>query len=352
MFTSETQLKMTLFQADLDERFQSAEHWAVLCEKAVEEGSAHDAFDSFIGRYRKSINAGDHDGLVEDLRTDMLDNYIVGAFAAKLIGIPAGLPMIAWSAANKHEFPGWHGDIATIRTLLWAGFDPSAQDSIGATGLHYMVNMKYGKGCNPRAVRDLLDAGADPTIAHNSGDTPLHTLCGHMNWTDEHTECFIMLVNAGASILAKANDGSTPISLLMHCEQESPGPERAKLLAYLNAAMSSEDNSEGDSKEPAANAEPTPQQPTPDHDHMASSSAPDVANAEPGEIPPELLIAAKEYYAKGGSLGGLGRWLFKEDPKRPEQLAEMQREWALKKMGTKEGDKLIAEIRARQAKGS
>lgn len=347
MFSSETEIKMTLFKADLDERFQSAESWAVLCEKAVEEGSANEAFDDYIGRYRLRINAGDSQGLLSDLRSDMSENYIAGAFAAKLLGLPAGIPMIAWSASNRREFPGLRGEIAAIRTLLWAGFDPNAQDSLGATGLHYMVNMKYGTGCNPRAVRDLLEGGASPNIAHDSGDTPLHTLCGHMNWTDEHTECFMALVTAGANFLAQASDGSTPLSLLLDCDEKSPHPGRRKLLAFLNEAMASvEEAVESDST-----AEPQPE------DAPLSAAAQDPVPAEPepakgdsNGIPPELLIAAKEYRAKGGRLGAFGRWAFKEDPGNPEQHADFDRKWAKKKMGTPEGDRIIAEVRARSGK--
>lgn len=247
MFDSEDKIKMALFQMDLDEKGQTTEMWARICETALKEGTAHGAFEGFEQSYLRFIKSGDQPALGLALRIDMRDNYIIGAFAAKNVGIPVDAPLIAWNAKNRSEFVGWHGEIATVRTLLWAGYNPSIQDEAGATALHYMVNLGYGSGCNPRAVRYLLEAGCDVSLAHNGGDTALITLCGHVEWTSQHTECFKLLVSGDADPFAVSSDGATPLSLLMHGEELSPNKERQWLLVAIGRSLKQAGIEEGTS---------------------------------------------------------------------------------------------------------
>lgn len=237
MFDSEDKIKMALFQMDLDEKVHATETWARICETVLKEGAAHGAFESFEQSYLRIMKSGGQPALGLALRSDMRDNYIIGAFAAKNVGIPVDAPLIAWNAKNRSEFVGWQGEIATIRTLLWAGYNPSVQDEAGATALHYMVNLGYGSGCNPRAVRYLLEAGCDVNLAHNGGDTALITLCGHVEWTPQHTECFKLLVSADADPFAVSHDGATPLSLLMNGEERSPNKERQWLLVAIGRSL-------------------------------------------------------------------------------------------------------------------
>jgi len=233
MFTSEEEIKMALFQMDLDERGLSTETWTRVCATVSKEGGAHDAFEEFEQKYLRIMKSGDQPKLLSELRADMRDNYVIGAFAAKNVGIPIDTPLIAWNAQNRFEFAGWHGEISTMRTLLWAGYDPSVQDESGATALHYMVNLRYGSGCNPRAVRYLLEAGCDANLAHNGGDTALITLCGHAEWTSQHTECFKLFVLAGADTCAASRDGATPLSLLTEGDARSPNKERQSIIGAI-----------------------------------------------------------------------------------------------------------------------
>ena len=60
-----------------------------------------------------------------------------------------------------------------------------------------------------------------------------------------------------------------------------------------------------------------------------------------------MMAAAKAWRAKGGNLGALGRWAFKREPT-PEAEArnrELDIAWAKRRLGTPEGDKIIAEAR-------
>lgn len=237
MFDSEQRTKMSLFELDLNADAQTSDTWAGLCEMAVEEGGAHGVFDRFETKYRVLLRAGDLPALCATLKADMLDNYIIGAFAAGNVKVPLDIPMIAWSAWNKREYAGLRGEIATIRSLIWMGFAPSAQDETGASALHYMVNIKYGTGCNARALQYLLEAGADPNIATDAGDTPLITLCGAVEWSDERSECMKLLVRGGANPFWQSGDGATPLSVLETCESQFPHPDRHWFISALKASQ-------------------------------------------------------------------------------------------------------------------
>ena len=82
---SEDTLKMGMFQCELMEEFQNDQVWGQLCEYATTMDNAHQISSSFAEKYNGFVQAQDHNGLMGALRADMLDNYIVGAFAAKKI---------------------------------------------------------------------------------------------------------------------------------------------------------------------------------------------------------------------------------------------------------------------------
>jgi hypothetical protein len=64
-------------------------------------------------------------------------------------------------------------------------------------------------------------------------------------------------------------------------------------------------------------------------------------------IPPELMAAAKAWRAKGGNLGALGRWAFnrKSTPESEARDRELDIEWAKRRLGTPQGDKIIADAK-------
>ena len=237
MLASENQLEVAMCQLDLHEKTQSTERWAFVCEAMSREGRACGAFDEFEQKYLWAIKNGSEADLASTVRADMLDNHIVAAFAAKNVGIPSSAPLIAWNAKNRSEFVGCHGEIATMRALLWAGYDPSIPDELGATALHHMVNLKYGSGCNPRALRYLLEAGCDVERVHQGGDTAIIALCGHLIWTAQHTECLGALAAADADMFSVAGDGETPLSLLRHRDASSPSEARQWFIGAIEASL-------------------------------------------------------------------------------------------------------------------
>ena len=246
MPTLENQIKMVLCQLDLDEKTRSTERWAILCEAMSREGRACGAFAEFEQKYLQAIQNGGGADLASTVRADMLDNHITAAFAVKNVGIPDSAPVLAWNAKNRSEVVGWHGEIVTMRALLWAGYDPSIPDEFGATALHYMVNLKYGSGCNPRAVRYLLAAGCDVERIHLGGDTALIALCRHLRWTAQHTECLGALAAADADMFAVALDGETPLSLLRDRDASSPSEARQWFIGAIAASLATGALEEGD----------------------------------------------------------------------------------------------------------
>lgn len=149
---------------------------------------------------------------------DLYDNYfhaaVAGVVAARIHEPAKGLPLLAWAAFNKHSYRGYKDEIAILRMLLGAGYDPNAQDNNGMTALHYMASMQNYPFSHPRAVRLLIEAGANPNIQNERGDSPLCYLCGNQRWTDELNHSAIMLLDAGANPRLAANDGATPLGLL------------------------------------------------------------------------------------------------------------------------------------------
>jgi len=226
--------KIALITEDL-QGDQSKEAFASVCDQAKRAMDAHEIGDDFRREYIQ--RAKDPKALLEQVESDMMDNYMIGAFVCIDLQFPKNLPLIAWAAMNKMDFQGLHGEIACMRALMWGGFDVNAQtDESGITALHAMCNLKWGGGAHPRAIHHLIENGADVNIAaKNTGDTPIITLCGHTGWGNDLDRSFRMLFNAGADVELQANDGSSAWVLLQTNERDNPHPLRAQLIADLAA---------------------------------------------------------------------------------------------------------------------
>lgn len=185
--------------------------WASVCEAAV-ENAGYQAQDS-LDLARKLSQCLTPGGLQEAL----YDNYLFGAlaavFAASKDNSIQAMPALAWAAFNKHSYQGYKDEIACLRMLLWAGFDPNAQEELGGTALHFMASLQNEPGSHPRAVRLLLESGIDPNIQNVQGDSALCYLAGNEAWTNARTETAWLLLKNGANPLLEAKDGANAYTL-------------------------------------------------------------------------------------------------------------------------------------------
>ena len=226
--------KIALIQEDL-QGDQTSESFAKVCVQAEKMVSAHEIGSNFTHAYSAMFSDGK--ALVEQIKSDMLDNYMIAVFILKKMQFPTNTPLIAWAASNKMEWEGLHGEIATMRALMWAGFDPSVPDpGNGTTALHAMCNLKWGQGAHSRAIQHLIDGGADVNAPSKTGDTPLITLCGHTGWSNAMTEAFKRLYNAGADADIKSHDGVSAWGLLNTMQKECPDALRGAFIAEVEAA--------------------------------------------------------------------------------------------------------------------
>lgn len=183
--------------------------WGQVCKKALEKAIqfAEDS-PSF---------AGDLNLPAAKIMAALNDNYVFGALAAVFAAArnkeAKAWPVLAEAAFNKNRYVGFQDEIACLRMLLWAGFDPNAQDEQGRTALHFMASLKNLPGSHPRAVRLLLKAGIDPNLKNEIGDTALCYMAGNESWLDAMDETAWMLLRNGANPLLKANDGSSAYTL-------------------------------------------------------------------------------------------------------------------------------------------
>jgi hypothetical protein len=225
--------KLALIMEDL-QGDQSREGFAVVCEQARNAMSPHDIGGDFHRAYQS--HAGNPARLLRQVESDMMDNYMIGAFVGMAMGLPKHLPLIAWAALNKMDFEGMHGEIVCMRALMWGGFDVNAQiPESGISALHAMCNLKWGHGAHDRAVHHLIENGADVNIQSTSGDTPIITLCGHSTWGEGIDRTFRMLFNAGADIAIEANDGASAWLLLQRQQEANPEPLRGQHVSELAA---------------------------------------------------------------------------------------------------------------------
>ena len=207
------------------------EAWALVCEAAISKAASL-AEDSPEFARNLSLSPG-------ALQAALYDNYLFGAlaaaFAAHTDDSIRAMPALAWAAYNKHAYKGYRDEVACLRMLLWAGFDPDAQDEQGMTALHYMASLKHSSYSHPRAVGLLLEAGADPNLQNVRGDTPLCYLSGNARWTDNLNITATMLLSADADSNRPAADGATPLSLMQASNALHPHEDRSQLIAELMA---------------------------------------------------------------------------------------------------------------------
>lgn len=231
---SDNSFKIALITEDL-QGDQSRESFATVCEHADSMMEAHDIGSNFARSYSSLFS--NSTALVAQIKTDMLDNYMIAVFMLRRMKFPTNTPLIAWAARNKMDFEGLHGEIATMRSLMWAGFDPSVPDpNTGTTALHAMCNLQWGGGAHSRGIHHLIEGGADVNAQSETGDTPLITLCGHTGWGAEMSGAFKILYNAGADADQKSNDGVSAWALLNTMQKEYPEPLREELIAEVEAA--------------------------------------------------------------------------------------------------------------------
>lgn len=200
------------------------EAWSVLSATAVERA------------LELGFDPGTTD--LEQIERDLYDNYFHAAVAGVVVAhqneAVKQLPLLAWAAFNKHSYEGFKDEIALLRMLLWAGYDPNAQDEHGMTALHYMASMKVPPNAHRRAVRLLLQAGADPNIQNERGDSALCYLSGNSGWNAALHFTAIDLIQAGADPLLPANDGATALSLLQQEDPAERHPNKQQLIDALN----------------------------------------------------------------------------------------------------------------------
>lgn len=203
--------------------------WGQLCDVALEKAVS---FANDSPEFSRTLSLS-----LDHLEADLLDNYIHGALAAVLSAHEnesvLTRPLLAAAAYNKHAYKGYGDEIACLRMLLWAGFDPNAQDESGMAALHYMASQKHLPASHPRAVRLLLEAGANPNLQNVRGDSPLCYLSGNEKWTGALHDSALMLLSAGADPNLPSADGATAISLMIAADAQMPDEYRAYLIEKL-----------------------------------------------------------------------------------------------------------------------
>lgn len=225
--------KLALITEDL-QGDHSKDDFAAVCEQARAAMSSHDIGSDFRRAYLSCMS--DPKILMSQIQADMMDNYMIAAFACIELGVPKHFPLIAWAALNKMDFEGLQGEIACMRTLMWGGFDVNSQTPEGGiSALHAMCNLKWGRGAHPRAVHHLIENGADVNIQSATGDTPMITLCGHATWNEDIDRTFYLLFDAGADLEIEAEDGASAWLLLQSQQKENPHLLREQLISELSA---------------------------------------------------------------------------------------------------------------------
>lgn len=200
--------------------------WDYFCKSALEKAKQLDV-QPFSGNPKEAANG-------------LYDNYFHIALSLALAGDTyIDTPVLAWAAFNKHQYRGFKDEIACVRLLAWAGFNPNAQDENGMSALHYMAFWQHPPYSHPRGVRTLLDAGADPNLQNLNGDTPLLYMAGMSPWQNNISMSAAQLLGAGADARIKANDGATFHSILAQVESQSPDPRRQEVIEFVEQLLAS-----------------------------------------------------------------------------------------------------------------
>lgn len=200
--------------------------WDYFCNVALEKA--------------KQLGVQPFSGTAQEAANGLYDNYFHLALSLALAGDTyIDTPALAWAAFNKHQYRGFKDEIACVRLLTWAGFNPDAQDENGMTALHYMAFWQHPPYSHPRGVRTLLDAGANPNLQNFNGDTPLLFMAGMSPWQDSMTLSAAQLLGAGADVGIEANDGATLLNILGQVESQSPDPRRQEVIEFVEQLLAS-----------------------------------------------------------------------------------------------------------------
>ena len=192
--------------------------WLIFCKGLLQ----HQQNNGFVMMTPDSAKAG--------LQDNYFDVALNVALQKKEL---ADQPVLAWAAFNKSSYSGYSDEIAVVRLLIAAGFNPNLQDGSLNTALHYMCWWKPWPCSSPRGVRLLLKAGADPNIQNHNGDNPLAVMAGSHPWPPILTESAMLLLANGANPHLPTNDGLSALKILKQIEADSPDENRAALIEVM-----------------------------------------------------------------------------------------------------------------------
>lgn len=233
--SADAKFRSMFYSADLGVEFDGDYEWCDLCEFAMEIVDTTDILAEYAKPYESLIALNDQHEIIRRLSAGILDNQILAGVLALKLKIDKDAPFIAQAAFNKSNIAGLRGEVALIRFLIWAGFDPDAQLSEGGNGaLHLMSSLRWGPGAHPRTIQLLLRNEADVDLANSNGDTPLIFMSGSTQWSNEQSEVFDCIFNAGADITKKSDEGTTALSELQKAQARHPDDRR---LDFIETVM-------------------------------------------------------------------------------------------------------------------
>lgn len=236
--SASAKFKSMFYSADLGVEFESDDEWCDLCEFAMEVVATTDVLIEYAKPYEPLIAANDRAAIVRRLSVGILDNQILAGVLALKLKIDKDVPFIAQAAFNKSSVPGLRGEIALLRFLVWAGFDPDAQWGEGGNAaLHLMSSLRWGPGAHPRAIQLLLRNEAEVDLPNSNGDTPLTFMSGSREWSNEQSEVFDCLLDAGADLSKESDDGTSPLSVLKVTQARHPDDRRVDFIDTVQSRL-------------------------------------------------------------------------------------------------------------------
>lgn len=212
---------------ELDEFINALEEvWGDVC------GEAFKIYADPEVRDIDAIRSRSPEEFVKALQENNLEVAFDAVIAANLDESFKKQPLLAAAAKAKHASKGDNDEIACLRLLILAGFDPDVPDDDGCTALHYMVMMKEQPFSHPRAVRCLLDIEIDPNMQNARGETAFCCLTRKTQWTDEMVMSAAKLLEHGANPIIPADDGSNAYEFFQ--QNPSAHDEVPGLLSFIN----------------------------------------------------------------------------------------------------------------------